>query len=83
MVKHTQTICRVSPTNCLSVFDHFAGLGLKRLIISGVPSLRANSFWLFLCLLICLFNHTNLTVFKSLGIQKTSSQFENGCLEDI
>ena len=32
MVKHTQTIRRVSPTNCLSVFDQFGGgLALKRL----------------------------------------------------
>ena len=32
MVKHTQTILRQQPTNCLSVFDHFVGLafiGLK------------------------------------------------------
>ena len=29
MVKHTQTICRLLPTNCLSVFDHFAELALK------------------------------------------------------
>ena len=32
MVKHTQTIRRQKPTNCLSVFDHFLGLvliGLK------------------------------------------------------
>ena len=29
MVKHTQTICRQQPTNCLSVFDHFVGLALK------------------------------------------------------
>ena len=36
MVKHTQTICRLLPTNCLSVFDHFVGLTLKGLIsISG------------------------------------------------
>ena len=26
MVKHTQTIWRFLPTNCLSVFDHFVGL---------------------------------------------------------
>ena len=26
MVKHTQTICRKLPTNCLSLFDHFKGL---------------------------------------------------------
>ena len=29
MVKHTQTICRLLSTNCLSVFDHFVGLALK------------------------------------------------------
>ena len=28
MVKHTQTISRQNPTNCLSVFDHFVGLVL-------------------------------------------------------
>ena len=31
MVKHTQTIRRQEPTNCLSVLDHFAGLALKGL----------------------------------------------------
>ena len=31
MVKHTQTIRPQKPTNCLSVFDHFAGLALKGL----------------------------------------------------
>ena len=31
MVKHTQTIRRLLPTNCLSVFDHFVGLALKGL----------------------------------------------------
>ena len=31
MVKHTQTIRRQKPKNCLSVFDHFVGLGLKGL----------------------------------------------------
>ena len=30
MVKHTQTIHRQKPTNCLSVFDHFEGLALKK-----------------------------------------------------
>ena len=33
MVKHTQTIRRLWPTNCLSVFDHFAGLVLKGLTL--------------------------------------------------
>ena len=31
MVKHTQTIRRLFPTNSLSVFDHFVELALKRL----------------------------------------------------
>ena len=31
MVKHTKTIRRLLPTNCLNVFDHFMGLALKRL----------------------------------------------------
>ena len=33
MVKHTQAIRRLLPTNCLSVNDHFMGLALKRLIL--------------------------------------------------
>ena len=32
MVKHSQTIRRQKPTNCLNVFDHFVGLALKWLI---------------------------------------------------
>ena len=32
MVKHSQAIRRLLPTNCLSVFDHFVRLVLKRLI---------------------------------------------------
>ena len=32
MVKHTQIIRRIFQTNCLSVFDHFAGSALKGLI---------------------------------------------------
>ena len=31
MVKHTQTIRRQNPTNCLSLFDHFVELMLKGL----------------------------------------------------
>ena len=31
MVQQTQTIRRQQPTSCLSVFDHFVGLALKRL----------------------------------------------------
>ena len=29
---HTQTICRLLPTNCLSVFDHFVRLAHTELI---------------------------------------------------
>ena len=32
MVKHTQTIRRQQLTSCMSLFDHFVGLGLKALI---------------------------------------------------
>ena len=38
MVKHTQTIRRLLPTNCLSVFDHFVGLLLKGLMFFFVFS---------------------------------------------
>ena len=31
MVKHTQAICRLLPTNCLSVFDYFVGSAFKGL----------------------------------------------------
>ena len=31
MVKHTQTVRQLLPTNCLSVFDHFVLLALKGL----------------------------------------------------
>ena len=40
MVKYTQTIRRLLPTNCLSVFDHFVGLALKGLtilLVSNMP----------------------------------------------
>ena len=34
MVKHTQTIRRLLPTNCLSVFGHLVGLALKGSVIT-------------------------------------------------
>ena len=33
MVRCTQKICRLLPTKCLIVFDHFVGLALKGLRI--------------------------------------------------
>ena len=38
MVKHTQTIRRLLPMNCLNVIDHFVGLALKRLIFTQAYS---------------------------------------------
>ena len=44
MVKLTQTIRRLLPTNFLSVFDHFVGLSLKGLMLSvGQPFGKNNS----------------------------------------
>ena len=40
MVKHTQTIRRLLPSNCLSVFDHFVGLALKGLKTLGLQSIK-------------------------------------------
>ena len=36
MIKHTQTIRHLLPTNCLSVFDHFVRLSLKVLKLQAV-----------------------------------------------
>ena len=50
MVRHTQTIRRLLPMNCLSVLDHFVGLVLKGLkirsidVILGSSLLTLNSF---------------------------------------
>ena len=39
MIKHIQTIRQQQPTNSLSVFDHFAELALKGLIIRLTSSI--------------------------------------------
>ena len=39
MVRHTQTIRFQQPPNYLSVFDHFLGLALKGLTLSGAVQL--------------------------------------------
>ena len=36
LVKHSETIRQLLPTNCLSVFGHFVGLALKGLTYSGI-----------------------------------------------
>ena len=38
MIKYTQTIRRLFPVNCLSVFDHFVALALKGLLSKVNPS---------------------------------------------
>ena len=45
MVKHTQTIRRQQPTNCLSVFDHFVKLTLKGLIAKSQQWKYQNNVW--------------------------------------
>ena len=37
MVKYTQTIRRLMPMNCLSVFGHFVGLVLRGLSLNRIP----------------------------------------------
>ena len=61
MTKHTQTICRQQPTNCLSVFDHFVGLELKRLIYFSIDILSQlrTLFILLSYLPPVLFNYEN------------------------
>ena len=44
MVKHTQTIRRLLPTNCLSVLDHFVGLALKSLLSNKYNNTFSASF---------------------------------------
>ena len=36
MIKHTQTICWLLMSTCLSVFDHFVGLRLKGLRVTKI-----------------------------------------------
>ena len=39
MVKYTQSIRRLFPTNCLSAFNHFVGLALKALTLQPLKLL--------------------------------------------
>ena len=45
MVKHTETIFRQQPMNCLSVFDLFVGLALKGLTKNISVSTSANFYF--------------------------------------
>ena len=47
MVKHTQTIRRQLPTNCLKVFNHFVGLvltGLTEMVSHSVSYVLQQAF---------------------------------------
>ena len=50
MIKHTQTIRGLLPTNCLSVFDHFMELALQAISdqcsISTFPNTIEMEYWL-------------------------------------
>ena len=48
MVKNTQTIRRLLPTNCLSLFDHFMGLALEGLRRHGVNPFHLTGVSLYL-----------------------------------
>ena len=48
MVRHTQTICRLLPTSCLSVFEHFVGLVLNELSIKKRMYIFIESWIVFL-----------------------------------
>ena len=58
MVKHTQIIRRLLPTNCLSVLDHYVGLALKR----GKEPTVTYLFILFIYLLFILSWHIQLKI---------------------
>ena len=58
MIKNTQTIRRLLPKNCLSVFDHFVGLALKELTLR-------------LCVAECAERTDVVTIVHNLTIQMT------------
>ena len=65
MVKHTQTIRRLFPMKCLSVFDHFVGLALKGL---------NNSYLILSCLWKWAFIFFGIRVYKE-GKKQLSHYF--------
>lgn len=70
MVKHTGTIRWQQPRNCLSMFDHFAALGLKKvsfLFISILTSFNSyQTTGLFLCPLEISENQSLSEVFRGM-----------------
>ena len=48
LVKHTRTIRRQKPKNCLSVFDHFVGLALKGLKQSNLHKSSVPIYYIFI-----------------------------------
>ena len=70
MIKHTQAIRRLLPTNCLSVFDHFVGLGLKELSFHSFVK-----FYQHICLGRSSNKHIPLAL--SLWLESTSEKIIN------
>ena len=65
MVKHTQTIRWLLPTNCLILFDHFVGLVLKGLTNAF---LKVHKITLIMVLwFIILVNSFVVVVFATIG----------------
>ena len=79
MVKYTQTICRLLPTNCLSVFDHFMWFALKGLnlsemfLIKSIFSVIAQVYWKP-DLLVCSKQSSPIKYFTGILIQIAQEQ---------
>ena len=76
MVKHTETIHRLLPTNCFSVFDHFVGLALRGLKILFLKSTKQNkSKWIFIIKNLIVFDLRSF--WESLGYFREPLNIEN------
>ena len=69
MVKHTQKIRLLLPTNCLSVFDHFVELALKGLTTKTTVIILL--VYLLLALLLKYSLYQSLVVFLTYGFLPT------------
>ena len=66
MVKHTQTIRQLLPTNSLSAFDHFVGLALKGYVTSLALPTSISS----------MYSTIDLVAFSQKGIYNNSCQIK-------
>ena len=82
MVKHTQIICWVLPTNSLSVFDHFVRLVLKGLnsmqqqdiFSKELPIFQMVRYYWFTCIEIAMEYSSKSIICRDMDI-KASAQF--------